>query len=645
MDPEVGPVYFGRLLKSPERIRILGSLLRPESFAIDTAEAILVNLMLGLKPPVPLLAAFALSACGANPPPSALAVRWAPAEPGTPLPAPEPEPVSEVEYDLIIENGRLVDGTGSGWYYGDLAVTDGRIARIAPRGMLRGSSAAERIDASEHVVAPGFIDIQSHSRFAFLQGDGRVISKVTQGITTEILGEGTTNAPVSPVTLGPPRDDESEADRLVRSFSGERGFDAWLRAMEAHGTSTNQGSFLGASTVRAYASGMRMGPATPAELDTMKAVARRAMEDGAFGIASALIYPPGSFASTEELAEIAGATADYGGVYITHLRSEADQFLEAIDEAIEIGVRAGVPVEIYHLKAGGKRNWHKALLAISKIDSVRAAGVDVQANMYPYIAGGTGLTACFPPWASADGRLFDNLADDEMRARIRSEIESGTESWENLCALATPSGVLILGVGKPENRKYAGRYLGDIAAEMGKDWIDAAMELVLDERQRVGTIYFLMSEENLSLQMQQSWIKFGTDAGGVDPETTGVLVHPRSYGTYPRILGRYVREQGVISLEDAIRKMSSAVATRLSIQDRGVLREGFWADVVIFDPKTIIDRATYETPHQLSLGVRHVFVNGVAVVRDARHTGAKPGMIVRGPGYQAPAVGASSDGS
>ena len=363
---------------------------------------------------------------------------------------------------------------------------------------------------------------------------------------------------------------------------------------------------------------------------------------------------PGSFASTEELVEIAGATADYGGVYITHMRSEADQFLEAIDEAIEIGVRAGVPVEIYHLKAGGKRNWHKALLAISKIDSVRAAGVDVQANMYPYIAGGTGLTACFPPWASANGRLFDNLADDEMRARIRSEIESGTESWENLCALAMPSGVLVLGVDKPENRKYAGRYLGDIAAEMGTDWIDAAMELVLDERQRVGTIYFLMSEENLSLQMQQSWIKFGTDAGGVDPETTGVLVHPRSYGTYPRILGRYVREQGVISLEDAIRKMSSAVATRLSIQDRGVLREGFWADVVIFDPKTIIDRATYETPHQLSLGVRHVFVNGVAVVRgrtahrgEARNDRARPripgpcrctelGRVVDGAGAGAP---------
>ncbi len=549
-----------------------------------------------------------------------------------------------MEYDLVIENGRMVDGTGAAWYYGDLAVKDGRIARITPRGMLRRSSATERVDAFGHVVAPGFIDIQSHSRFAFLQGDGRVISKVTQGITTEILGEGTTNAPVNPANLGAPRDDESEADCLARSFSGEHGFNAWLRAMEAHGTSANQGSFLGASTVRTYAAGMRMGPATPAELDTMKAVVRRAMEDGAFGIASALIYPPGNFASTDELGAIAGAMADFGGVYITHIRSEADQFLEAIDEAIEIGERGGVPVEIYHLKAGGQRNWHKAAMAISKIDSARAAGVDVQANMYPYVAGGTGLTACFPPWASANGRLFDNLGDGEMRARIRAEIENQTENWENLCVLGTPSGVLILGVDTPENRKYAGRYLDDIAAEMGKDWMDAAMDLVLDERQGVGTIYFLMSEENLALQMQQSWIKFGTDAGGVDPETTGALVHPRSYGTYPRILGRYVREQGVIPLEDAIRKMSSAVATRLSITDRGVLREGLWADVVIFDPETIIDRATFEAPHQLSEGMRYVFVNGVAVVRDGQHTGAKPGMVVRGPGYPARDEPPTSDG-
>ena len=577
-----------------------------------------------------LLTVLALSSCGGSAPPPAVAV---------PLPAPEPsvEPVAEpaVEYDLVIENGRIVDGTGNAWFYGDLAVKDGRIARITPRGMLRRVSTTERVDALGHVVAPGFIDIQSHSRFSFLQGDGRVISKVTQGITTEIMGEGTTDAPVNPADLGPPADDESQTDRLARSFSGAHSFDKWLKAMESHGTSANQGSFLGAGTVRTYAVGMRMGPAAPAELDTMKAVVRRAMEDGAFGVASALVYPPGNFASTAELGEIAGAMAGYGGVYITHMRSEADDYLEAIDEAIEIGDRGGVPVEIYHLKAGGQRNWDKAALAIAKIDSARAAGVDVQANMYPYVAGSTGLTACFPPSASADGKLFDNLADSEARQRIREELENQQEVWESFCTLATPAGVLILGLDKPENQKYTGRYLDDIAAEMGKDWIAAAMDLVLDERQRIGTVYFLMSEENVALQMQQPWMKFGTDAGGVNPETARVLVHPRSYGTYPRILGRYVREQGVLPLEDAIRKMSSAVATRLSIRDRGVLKEGFYADIVIFDPETIIDRATFEEPHQVSEGVRDVFVNGVEVVRDGEHTDAKPGMIVRGPGYLA----------
>ncbi len=578
-----------------------------------------------------LLTVLVLSSCGGSAPPPAVAV---------PLPAPEPavEPVAEpeVEYDLVIENGRIVDGTGNAWFYGDLAVKDGRIARIAPRGMLRRASTSERVDAFGHVVAPGFIDIQSHSRYAFLQGDGRVVSKVTQGITTEIMGEGTTDAPVNPTGLGRANDEESQADRLARSFAGNHGFDAWLKAMEAHGTSANQGSFLGAGTVRTYAVGMRMGPAAPAELDTMKAVVRRAMEDGAFGVASALVYPPGNFVSTAELGEIAGAMAGYGGVYITHMRSEADDYLEAIDEAIEIGERGGVPVEIYHLKAGGQRNWHKAAMAIAKIDSARAAGVDVQANMYPYVAGSTGLTACFPPSASADGKLYDNLADREARQRIRGEIENQQEVWESFCTLATPAGVLVLGLDKPENQKYTGRYLDDIAAEMGKDWIDTAMDLVLDERQRVGTIYFLMSEDNVALQMQQPWMKFGTDAGGVNPETTRVLVHPRSYGTYPRILGRYVREKGVLPLEDAIRKMSSAVATRLSIHDRGLLKEGFYADIVIFDPETIIDRATFEEPHQVSEGVRDVFVNGVAVVRDGEHTDAKPGMIVRGPGYQAP---------
>ena len=553
---------------------------------------------------------------------------------GSPAPSPARAPVAG-PFDVVVEGGRIVDGTGSAWFHGDLAVSGGRIARIGPPGAFADSRAARRIDARGRVVSPGFIDIQSHSRGNFLGGDGRVVSKITQGITTEIMGEGGTNAPVNDLIL----DAEGEDDGEARRFMGRHGFDAWLRAMEAHGAAPNFGSFVGATTLRVYAKGYAMGASSAAEVDSMAKAARWAMEDGAFGFASALIYPPGNFASTDELVAIASAVAPYGGVYITHMRSEADQLLEAIDEAIEIGERGGVPVEIYHLKAAGRRNWPKARQAIARIDSARAEGLDVQANMYPYVAGGTGLTACFPPWASADGRLFDNLADPAQRRRIRAEIENQTEEWENLCALATPAGVLLLGLEEPENRRFAGRRLDDVAAEMGKDWIEAAMDLVLSERQRIGTIYFLMSEDNVALQLRQPWIKFGTDAGGEDPATAEGLAHPRAYGTFPRILGKYVREEGVLSLEEAVRKSTSAVATRLRIPDRGLLKEGFWADVVVFDPETVGDRATFEEPHQLSTGVEHVLVNGVSVVENGRVTGATPGRIVRGPGWTGRAGG------
>jgi N-acyl-D-amino-acid deacylase len=366
----------------------------------------------------------------------------------------------------------------------------------------------------------------------------------------------------------------------------------------------------------------------------MREVVRWAMEGGAFGIATALIYPPATFATTEELIEASRAMAPYGGVYITHLRSEADQWLEALDEAIRIGREGGVPVEIYHLKAAGRRNWDKTPLALATIDAARAAGVDVQANMYPYVAGGTGLSACFPPWASADGALFQSLEDPAVRARMRAEIESDATDWENLCGLAGPEGVLILGLKRPEHQQYVGMRLADIAARTGRDWIETAFDLVLTERQRVGTIYFLMDEDNLRIKLQQPWMKFGTDAAGMDPARTREPAHPRTYGTFTRILGKYVRDEQVIPLEDAIRKMTSAVTTRLHIQDRGVLREGLFADIVVFDPQTVADRATFEDPHQLSVGVQHVFVNGVAVLRGGVHTGATPGRALRGPGYR-----------
>ncbi|MEX2610406.1 MAG: D-aminoacylase [Gemmatimonadota bacterium] len=535
-------------------------------------------------------------------------------------------------YDVIIEGGRVVDGTGAAWFYGDVAIHGDRIARVAPPGALRGAAAGERVDAHGMVVAPGFIDIQSHSRGAFLSGDGRVLSKVTQGITTEIMGEGTTNAPVNRRTLGASAD-SPEGRRLLERYGGAGGFGRWLRDMEENGVSPNVGSFVGGSTLRTYGMGTSEGAAPPAALDSMRQALGWAMEDGAFGMATALIYPPAAFAGTDELAAVAEAMAPYGGIYITHLRSEADRLLDAIDEAVEIGRRANVPVEIYHLKAAGTRNYPTAAAAVERIDAARAAGLDVQANMYPYTAGSTGLTSCFPPWASADDALFDNLADPVTRARMRAEIERPTSAWENLCELSGPENVLILGLRNAELRPFEGKRLDEIARMRDVDWIEAAFDLVLEERSRVSTIYFMMAEENVRMQLGQPWMKFGTDAGGQDPRTARGLTHPRAYGTFPRILGRYVRQEGVLELEDAVRKMSSAVATRLGLQERGVLREGMYADVVVFDPETVIDQATYEEPHQVSVGVPHVFVNGVAVVRGGEHTGATPGRVVRGPGW------------
>jgi N-acyl-D-amino-acid deacylase len=524
----------------------------------------------------------------------------------------------ELSFDVIIHGGRIVDGTGNPWFYGDVGIEGERIAVITPPGMLDEVEAGERIDATGMVVCPGFIDILSHSRGALLTGDGRVIGKVSQGVTTEIMGEGTSNAP----------------SRSREEVDVPGGFDRWLRAMEAHGGSVNFGSFVGSGTVRRYVKRMAEGPPTAGELDEMRGLVRDSMEGGAFGLATALIYPPDSFVGTEELIELSKVMAPYGGIYITHLRSEADTLIEAIDEAIRIGREGGVPVEIYHLKAAGERNWPKAREAIARIDDARAEGLDVGANMYPYTAAGTGLTAALPPWASADGKLYENLADPETRAKIREEILNPSSAWENLAELAGPENVLVLGLTKPETKHHVGKRLSEIAEAEGADWIDAAIDLLVAEGQRISTIYFLMSDENVAMQMRQPWMKFGTDAGGRDPEKETGLVHPRSYGTYPRILGKYVREDEVIPLEDAVRKMTSAVADRLSIRGRGLLREGMYADVVVFDPETIADRSTFEDPHRLSVGVRDVFVNGEAVIRGGEHTGAKPGRIVRGPGYR-----------
>ena len=543
-----------------------------------------------------------------------------------------PIAAADAPYDLLITNGRVVDGTGAAWFLGDVAVRGDRIVRVVPAGVLRGAKSARTIDATGLVVAPGFIDIQGQSYDNFLMGDGRVISKVTQGITTEILGEGTTPAPLTEAMYGWMFSD-SAGLRLAPRFAGSHGFGNWLDAMAAHSTSPNVGSFLGAETVRMYAKGKAQGPASPAELDTMRAVTRRAMEDGAFGVGSALIYPPGAYASTDELIEIARAMAPYGGLYITHMRSEGDRLLEGVAEAIRIGREGGVPVEIYHLKAAGQRNWSKAPRMVAMIDSARRAGQDVSADMYPYTAGMTSLASCTPPWASADGKLLSNLADAAIRARVKSELLAGVRDAESLCELATPHGVMVTGFRDSTLKKFEGMRLDDIARAMNEDWTDALIDLTLREKARLGGIFFLASDENLRMQLKQPWMKFGTDAEGWDPDSArGQMTHPRAYGTYAQLLGQLSRDEGLMPLEEVVRKATSAVATRLSIPNRGLLRAGLYADIVVFDPGTVMDRATYAAPHHTPAGIREVFVNGVEVVRDGVHTGAKPGRIVRGAG-------------
>ncbi|RIK41339.1 MAG: dihydroorotase [Chloroflexi bacterium] len=542
-------------------------------------------------------------------------------------------------YDTLIRGGRVIDGTGNPWFYGDVALAGDRIAVVAPHGMLPPERAASVVDASGHVVAPGFIDIQSHSIYPLLH-DPACLSKITQGVTTEIMGEAWTPAPFggrieSPLSFSILSDDFPEWDARARTWTR---FRHWLEALVERGVSPNVGSFLGGGTLRRYGRGMDMGPSSAAELATMQQVMAESMEDGAFGVSYALIYPPDSFADTDEIVEICKVVAAYKGVYITHVRSEAAQLVEGIAEAIDIGRRSGAAVEIYHLKASGFANWHKMPQVIEMIDAARAAGLDVTADMYPYVASGTALASVLPPWASAGGKFYDNLRDPEMRAKIRAEVEHPSGDWEALADETGPDGVMPVGFRKPENQQYVGKRLTEIAAMRGQHWIDAVLDLLSDEGQGIFTIYYGMSEENLALQLRQPWIKISTDAGGLDPAWAAANgpTHPRAYGAYPRVLGKYVREEGVIPLEDAVRKMSSAVADRLGLRERGLLRAGMFADVIVFDPATINDRATFEDSHQLSVGVRDVWVNGSAVLRDGVHTGATPGRFVKGPGSVTP---------
>lgn len=529
-------------------------------------------------------------------------------------------------YDVLILNGRIVDGSGGPSFFGDLAIRGDRIAVVGPSGFLAGREAKDTVDATGLVVSPGFIDILGQSGWYFLYGDTRLIAKVAQGVTTEIIGEGTTYAPLNPRNIG------QRPDSLARRFSQPDGFGRFLDAMEKRGTSVNVGAFVGGHTLRQYGMGTRTGPASPTAVREMQGALVRAMRDGAFGIGTALIYAPGTFAGPDELIEVSKAMAELDGIYATHLRSEGDGLLDGLDEAIQIGREAGVRVEIWHLKAAGRPNWNKGAESLARIEDARATGLDIEANMYPYVAAATGLTSCLPPNAQGS-RLYTRLASAEERATIRAEIERPTGFWENLCALATPENVLISRLSTPTLRRYSGQRLSQIAADMGVDWIEAAFTLIRTERNRVETIYFLMDEANVVENMRRPWMKFGSDAGGPNPRAASGLVHPRSYGTFTRVLGPYVRDQQVIALEEAVRKMTWATARRLGIQERGLLAPGFHADVVLFDPNTVGDRATFERPHQVSVGVLRTYVNGTLVWRNGQHTGAKPGRAVRGPAY------------
>ncbi|MEZ4711082.1 MAG: amidohydrolase family protein [Caldilineaceae bacterium] len=536
-------------------------------------------------------------------------------------------------FDTLIHSARVVDGTGNPWFYADVALAGEQIAAMAPPNSIAHENVANVIDGGGMVLCPGFIDILSHSIIP-LMADGRCLSKIKQGVTTEIMGEGWTPAP---------QGGKIELDfmrRAAKAYNIEdwvpqvqnwSRFRHWLEAMTARGVSSNIGSFLGGGTLRSYGKGMAMGPANADELVIMRRVMAEAMEDGAMGVSQALIYPPSAYVDTDELVETARVVGEHNGVYITHIRSEADDILNALEEAITVGQRAKVPVQIYHLKAAGQRNWHKIDAVIERITQARAEGIDITADMYPYPAMGTGLSAILPPWSAADGKFFDNLRDPKMREKIRLATLDPSGDWEAIADLCGPENVMPVGLEKAENQQYVAKRLTEIAEMKGVHWFDAAVELFLSEEQRIATIYFSMTDEQVKQKLRQPWIMIGTDAGGLDPAWASKLgpIHPRGYGSYARILGRYVRDEPVIPLEDAVRKMSGAVAARLGLRGRGLLHEGYQADVVLFDPSTIIDKATFDNPHQLAEGVRHVWVNGAPVLVDGEHTGAMPGQVVQ----------------
>lgn len=531
-------------------------------------------------------------------------------------------------FDVIIRGGTVYDGSGRRPVKADVGIRGDRIAAI---GNLSQATATSVVDAKGLAVAPGFINMLSHSETSLIT-DPRSLSEIKQGVTTQIFGE---------LSMGPVN--EVMKNRF-RQSQGDVKFDIewttlveYLNYLQRRGISQNVASFIGAAIIREYVIGLEDKPPTPEQLDQMRELVRREMEGGALGITTALIYPPAFFARTEELIELCKVAAKYKGKYTTHMRSEANQLIEAVEETIRISREAGLPAEIYHLKAAGEANWPKMDQVIRMIERARRQGLKITADMYTYTAGGTGLDASMPPWVFEGGREagYKRLQDPEVRKKIADAIRTPSNDWENLYYLAGSPDRLVLASFRSEKLKpLVGKTLGEVAKMRGKDPIETIMDLVLEDRSRIGTIYFLMTEDNIKKQIRLPWVSFGSDAASIAPEGTNLrsAAHPRAYGNFARLLGKYVRDEKVISLSEAVRRLTSLPATNLGLAQRGFLRKGMFADVVVFDPQSISDLATFENPHQLSVGVRDVFVNGVQVLKNGEHTGAKPGKALWGPG-------------
>jgi N-acyl-D-amino-acid deacylase len=533
-------------------------------------------------------------------------------------------------YDLIVEHGRIVDGTGSPWYLADVGIRAGRIAAI---GHLTGAKATRRLDAHGLIVAPGFIDMLGQSEMTILVNP-HLPSKIFQGITTEITGEGGSIAPLNDAII--------KADRVgydhYHVTPDWRTFAQYFARLEKQGLGINLASYVGATQVRRMVLGDADKQPTPAELDQMKALVRAAMQDGAVGVSTALQYAPAPYAKTEELIALAGEAAKFGGVYATHMRSEGNAVLEAVDEAVRIGREAKIPVEIWHLKAAGKANWGRMPQIVAKIDAARAAGVEVGANTYAYPAWFNSFSAFIPPWAhdGGDDQLIARLKDPATRKKIRQDMETPSTAWDNEWQeIPGPEAVQICVVQNPALAPMQGKTLADIAKGRNVEPIEMLFDILIQDHAFTSVAVFGMSEPDVALALKQSWTSVDNDSQGTAPD--GLLgkehPHPRAYGTFPRILKKYVREEKLLTLEEAIRKFTSLPAQRMRLTDRGVLKQGLWADIVVFDPDRIHDVATFEQPNQLSVGMEYVLVNGVPVIAEGKATDALPGKVLRGPGF------------